>query len=187
VLVGNSKKIVEMLNSGTIDLGFVEGDVTRQKIVIEKLVSDELTLVMPPSHPWTISPSTSISQLKGEPFILREEGSGTRQMIEKHLSKHGLSPQNMNISLIVGSTEAIKGAVELGLGVSILSKWAVRKELENGSLRMGTFSDAILARNFSLVYSKKGLFSNVFERFLEYARTYPFNDILEGRIACTLC
>lgn len=187
LLVGNTRKVVEMLNAGSIDLGLVEGDVTRQKIVGKTLIPDELILVMPPSHPWVGRREIPISELARTSFIIREEGSGTRQIIEKHLSKHGLTPQNMNISLILGSTEAIKAAVENCMGVSILSKWAVRKEIESGQLCRGRFQELTVERNFSVVHGKNSYFSHMFETFLDHVRSYPFDDLLEGKRACTLC
>ena len=125
-----------MLNSGSIDVGLVEGEVSRQKMVVEKLIPDELLLVVPAHHPWAKKKDISISELTKEPFIFREGGSGTRQMIEMFLSKYGISPNNMRVAMVLGSTEAIKEAVENGLGISILSRWAVRKELKYGTLQL---------------------------------------------------
>lgn len=187
LLVGNTRKVVEMLNAGSIDVGLVEGDISRQKIVSETLVPDELILVMPPSHPWAGRLEIPLSEFARAPFITREEGSGTRQMIEKHLSKHGLTPQNMNISLILGSTEAIKAAVENCMGVSLLSRWAVRKEIESGQLSAGRIQKVMVERNFSVVHSKNSYFSHMFETFLQFVKAYPFDDLLAGKRACSLC
>ncbi len=91
-------------------------------------------LIVPPYHPWAKRKDVSISELVKEPFIFREAGSGTRQMIEKFLARHGITPHDMKISTVLGSTEAIKDAVENGLGVSIISRWAARKESKYGTL-----------------------------------------------------
>ncbi len=95
LLVGNTKRVVELLNSGNIDLGLVEGEVTSQKMQVEKLLSDELLLVVPAHHPWAKKKEVLISELTKEPFIFREGGSGTRQMIEKFFSSHGVAAQDM--------------------------------------------------------------------------------------------
>jgi len=187
LLVGNSKKVVEMLNAGTIDVGLIEGEVSRQKIVTERFLEDELVLIMPPSHAWAGRQDIPVSDLAAEPFIIREDGSGTRQMIEKHLAKHGLTPQNMNISLILGSTEAIKGAVEQGMGISMLSQWAVKKEIETGTLAKGRFQDLKVSRHFSIVHGKSGFQSHMFDTFLAYLRQYPFADLLSGKRTCSVC
>jgi DNA-binding transcriptional LysR family regulator len=178
LLVGNTKRVVELLNSGNIDLGLVEGEVTRQKIFVEKLLPDELLLVVPSHHPWAKKRDVSISELTKEPFIFREAGSGTRQMIEKFLASHGISPQDMKISMVLGSTEAIKEAVENGLGVSIVSRWAARKESKYGSLHLLRIKEEKIVRDFSLILSKNSVSSHAVDEFLTYVKSYPFGKLL---------
>jgi LysR family transcriptional regulator, transcriptional activator of the cysJI operon len=178
LLVGNTKRVVELLNSGNIDLGLVEGDVTRQKMVVEKLIPDELLLVVPSYHPWAKKKDISIGELTKEPFIFREGGSGTRQMIEKFLAKHGITPQDMKISMVLGSTEAIKEAVENGLGVSILSRWAARKEIRYGSLHFLRIKEEKMLREFSLIINKNSVSSHAVDEFLTYLKSYPFEKLL---------
>ena len=103
LLVGNTKRVVELLNAGNIDIGLVEGDVARQKMVVDKLVADELALIVPPLHPLAKKRNVSIFEITKEPFIFREEGSGTRQVIEKYLGKYSITPQNMMISMVLGA------------------------------------------------------------------------------------
>lgn len=178
LLVGNTKRVVELLNSGNIDLGLVEGEVARQKMFVEKLIPDELLLVVPSYHPWAKKKDVSISELTKEPFIFREGGSGTRQMIEKFLAGHGISPQDMRISMILGSTEAIKEAVENGLGVSIISRWAARKESRYGSLRLVRVKEEKVLREFSLILNKNAVSSHAVDEFLTYLKSYPFHKLL---------
>lgn len=179
--VGNTKGVMEFLNSGTIDIGLVEGEVQRQKIVVEKILTDELVLIMSPAHHWAKRRDISISEITQEPFIVREEGSGTRQMIEKNLEKQGISPDDLKVSLVLGSTEAIKSAVEDGMGVSIISAWAAKKEIRHGILKTVTFKDIKLLRNFSLIYLKGYIKSHTVEQFLEFLKIFPFEDLLNLR------
>ncbi len=178
LLVGNTKRVVEMLNSGSIDVGLVEGEVSRQKMVVEKLIPDELLLIVPSHHPWAKRKDVPISELTKEPFIFREGGSGTRQMIEMFLSKYGITPNNMKVAMVLGSTEAIKEAVENGLGVSILSRWAVRKEIKYGSLHLVRIKEEKVNRDFSLIVNKSSVSSHAVDEFLTYLRSYPFNKLL---------
>jgi len=178
LLVGNTKRVVDMLNSGSIDVGLVEGEVSRQKMVVEKLIPDELLLVVPAHHPWAKKKDIPISELTKEPFIFREGGSGTRQMIEMFLSKYGISPNNMKVAMVLGSTEAIKEAVENGLGVSILSRWAVRKEIKYGTLQLLRIKEERVNRDFSLIINKSSVSSHAVDEFLTYLRSYPFNKLL---------
>jgi DNA-binding transcriptional LysR family regulator len=176
--VGNTKNVIDFLNSGSVDVGLVEGDVNKQKLIIEKLIPDEMVLIMSPHHPLAKKASVSIMELSKEPLIFREEGSGTRQAIEKYLSKHGILQQNLKISLVMGSTESIKSAVEEGLGTSIMSKWAARKESKYGSLKTAVFKEDKFVRDFSLVYKKSKEPSHTIEQFTGFLRRYPFNKLM---------
>jgi len=178
LLVGNSKKVVELLNSGNIDLGLVEGDVIRQKMVVKKLISDELLVIVSPNHPWAKKKEISISDIVKEPFIFREAGSGTRQMIEKFFNRHGITLQDMKISIVLGSTEAIKDAVENGLGISIISRWAARKENKYGSLRLLSIKEEKIVREFSLIINKNLVTSNALDEFLTFLKAYSFDKLL---------
>ncbi len=176
LLIGNTKRIADHLEAGEIDLGLVEGEIVKHKLLSEKLLEDELVLVMPPDHPWATRKNLSISVILEEPFISREAGSGTRQMIEKHLSQHSISPSKMHIPLMLGSTEAIKRAVENGMGVSILSIWAVKKEVKQGSLKTGTFKDVKFTRDFSILRLRKGFATHAINEFLEFLKIYPYEE-----------
>ena len=178
LLVNNSKRVIELLNAGNIDLGLVEGDVSRQKMIVKKLLSDELLLIVSPEHHWAKKKEVSISELAKEPFILREPGSGTRQMIEKFLARHDITLHDLKISAILGSTEAIKDAVENGLGISIISRWAVRKENRYGTLHLLSIKEEKMARDFSLIMNKNSVSSNSLEEFVSFLKAYPYDKLL---------
>ncbi len=178
LLVGNTKRVVELLNAGNIDIGLVEGDVARQKMVVDKLVTDELALIVPPLHSLAKKRNISIFEITKEPFIFREEGSGTRQVIEKYLGKYSITPQNMMISMVLGSTEAIKESVENGMGIAIVSRWAVRKESKYGTLKPISFKEEKMLRDFSLIFQKKAISSHAVDEFLSYLKAYPFDNLL---------
>jgi len=180
LVTGNTRSVVEYLNASTIDVAIVEGEVKRQKLIVERLIPDEMVLIMSPLHKWSERNSVSIFEVIKEPFIFREEGSGTRQIIEKYLSRHGISPQNIKISFIMGSTESIKGAVEEGLGVSIVSRWAVRKENRFGSIKTATFKEDRFMRDFSLLYQKSKESSYMLEKFIGFLKKYPFERLLNS-------
>jgi DNA-binding transcriptional LysR family regulator len=177
LLVGNTKRVVELLNSGNIDLGLVEGDVVRQKIVVKKLISDELLVIVSPNHLWAKKKEVSITDLVKEPFIFREAGSGTRQMIENFLNRHEITLQDMKVSIVLGSTEAIKDAVENGLGVSIISRWAARKESKYGTLRLLSIKEEKIVRDFSLIINKNLVSSNALDEFLTFLKAYQFDKL----------
>lgn len=178
LFVANMQRVIELLNAGNINLGLVEGDVKRQKMVVEKLISDELLVIVPIHHPWAKRKEVSVAELIDEPFILREAGSGTRQTIEKFLARHGITLQNMKVSMVLGSTQAIKEAVENGLGISIISRWSARKELRFGTLHTLNFKEEKMVRNFSLITYRNSVSSHAIEEFLSYLKSYPFDKLL---------
>ncbi|MFA4830408.1 MAG: LysR substrate-binding domain-containing protein, partial [Thermodesulfovibrionales bacterium] len=178
LLVGNTKRIVELLNSGNIDIGLVEGDVARQKMVVEKLIADELVLIVSPLHPWAKKKSISVVEITKEPFIFREEGSGTRQVIEKYLGKYRITPQDMMTFLVLGSTEAIKETVESTMGIAIVSRWAIRKEMKYGTLKPLSFKEEKMLREFSMIFQKNAISSHAVDEFLSYLKSYPFERLL---------
>ncbi len=178
LVTANTKNIVDYLNAGGVDIALVEGEVKKQKLVVEKLIPDEMVLIMHPLHPWAKKSNVSIFDVAKEPFIFREEGSGTRQMIEKYLIKHGISPQSIKIVFVMGSTESIKSAVEEGLGVSIVSKWAAKKEIRYGTLKTASFKEDRFIRDFSLLYRKAKDTSFTLDKFLTFLKKYPFDKQL---------
>ncbi|HUO78380.1 MAG TPA: selenium metabolism-associated LysR family transcriptional regulator [Thermodesulfovibrionales bacterium] len=178
LFVGNTKRVIELLNSGNIDFGIVEGDVARQKLVVEKLLKDELVVIVPAMHPWAKKKEVSIYDVIKEPFILREEGSGTRQIIEKYFNKHGISTHDMKASMMLGSTVAIKEAVESGMGISIVSRWAARKESKCGSLKLVSIKEENLFREFSLISQKSAIGSHAVDEFLTYLKGYSFEKLI---------
>lgn len=178
--IGNTKSVIEFLNAGSVDIGLVEGEVNKQKLIIEKLIPDEMVFAMSPYHHLAKKSTISVMELSKEPIIFREEGSGSRQVIEKYLSKHGITQQNLKISLIMGSTESIKSAIEEGLGTSILSRWAVRKEVRQGSLKTAVFKEEKFLRDFSLVFRKAKEPPHTVEQFMAFLRRYPFNKLLNA-------
>lgn len=178
LVVNNTKVITERLNAGEIDIALVEGDVSKQRFSVETLLSDELVVIMSPAHPWADRRNVPAIELTKEPIIMREEGSGTRQIILKHLEEHGIKLDQLKIALVMGSTEAIKGAVEEGLGVSIVSGWAARKNLKQGLIKTITFKDLKFHRNFSIISPKRNYSTHTAKEFLNFLRVYPIKSPL---------
>ena len=178
--VGNTKEVVRLLTAGDIALGIVEGDVSREGVTVETLVPDELVLIMAPDHPWVARRNIPVADLVGEQVIFREPGSGTRQIVEKRLLECHLSIQDLKISMVLGNTEAIKTAVEQGMGVAIVSAWAVRKEVKHGTIHAARFSDIRFDREFSLVHFRPHTRTRGASAFLEFVKQFPFAALIGG-------
>ncbi len=178
ILIRNTNRVLDLLTSGVVDFGLVEGETTRSKIKVETLLTDELVFIVPAMHPLAKKKSISILELMKEPFIIRVEGSGTRHIIEKYLASHGIKISDLHIVLVLGGTESIKDAVERGMGISIVSRWAARKEVQFGTLKYVTAKEDRIQRDFSLVMPKNAVFSHAVDEFLTYLKAYPFEMLL---------
>ena len=169
--VSNSEGIVHMVENNDIDLGVVESPVSNKNLVVEVCRHDQLVVVVPPSHPLASEESVSINRLLEFPFICREEGSGTREVISESLHSAGTNTAQLNVCMELGSPEAVKGAVEAGMGVSIVSRATVSKELELGTL-VAIPLDPPLERPFSFVHQKQKFRHRAMDELLNFAREY---------------
>ena len=169
--VSNSEGIVSMVESNAIDLGVVESPVGNKNLVVEGCKQDELVAIVPPTHPLAGLGTVTFNQVLEFPFICREEGSGTREVINDYLEHLEGCSGCLRIAMELGSPEAVKGAVEAGMGVSVVSKATVQKELKLGTLVTLTL-DPPLHRPFSFVHQKQKFKLRVMEELLEFARAY---------------
>ncbi|MCF7983725.1 MAG: LysR family transcriptional regulator [Thiohalocapsa sp.] len=171
--VSNSEGIVSMVENNTIDLGVVESPVGNKNLVVETCKQDQLVAIVPPGHPLAGEPGGEIHfrALLDFPFICREEGSGTREVINDYLDRMPDCAAGLKVSMELGSPEAVKGAVEAGMGVSVVSQATVQKELRLGTLVTLTL-DPPLLRPFSFVHQKQKFKLRVMEELLEFARNY---------------
>ncbi len=169
--VSNTEGIVSMVENSMIDLGIVEGPVTNKNLLVEVCRVDHLVVIVPVEHELTHRKLISMDELMRYPFICREEGSGTRDVILKYMTKMGLDKNNLNICLELGSPESIKGAVEVGMGVSIVSSATIEKELKLGTLGKVDLEPP-LEREFSFVRQRQKFHLHAMEELLDYARNY---------------
>lgn len=179
VYIENTRKIMDLLNTGAIELGLVEGEMSKYKVTLDPIIQDELFVIVSPQHPWAKRKTISIAELSKEPFIFREEGSGTRQITEKYFSSHGVKMRDIQLNITLGSTESIKEAVESGIGVSIVSKWVVRKEVKYGNLIMLGIKEGRMVRNFYLVMNKNAILSHSVTEFISFIKTYNYESLLK--------
>ena len=174
--IGNTERIEDLMHSGFLDFGIVEGKTSRTNTKTEKVISDQLVLIVHPKHPLAKRRSVSVLDLMREPFILREQGSGTRQHIENFLDHHGINIRDLHVALIMGSTESIKAAVEAGTGIAILSRWAVKKEVEDGRLKTVNLREGGIPRELTLIYSKKPRLSHADKELILFIKNYAYES-----------
>ena len=169
--VNNTEGIVSMIESNTIDLGVVEGPVSNKNLQLEVCKKDQLVAIVPTNHPLSKRKKVTLKDILQYPFICRESGSGTREVIAAKLKAAGLERQSVMNTLELGSLEAIKGAVEAGMGISILSEVSVSKELKLGSLVAIPITPKI-QRDFSFIRQRNKFRAPAMEELLEFARSY---------------
>ncbi|MCG8426772.1 MAG: LysR family transcriptional regulator [Chromatiales bacterium] len=169
--VSNTDGIVSMVENNTIDLGVVEAPVANKNLVVEMCRADKLVAIVPPGHPEANSTTLAYTDLVKYPFICREEGSGTREVINEYLNNVKSDGDALKIAMELGSPEAVKGAVEAGMGISVVSRATIQKELKLGTLVEITL-DPPLERPFSFVHQKQKFRARVMEELLEFAQQY---------------
>ncbi len=169
--VSNSEGVVSMVENNTIDLGVVESAVANKNLVVESCKRDRLVAIVPPNHPLDGKSEIEFSELLEYPFICREEGSGTREVINEYLRQLPLCTGSLKIAMELGSPEAVKGAVEAGMGVSVVSRATIQKELRLSTLVELNLKPP-LERPFSFVRQKQKFRMRAMEELLEFARGY---------------
>jgi len=169
--VSNTDGIVSMVESNVIDLGVVEAPVLNKNLVVDVCRMDQLVAIVSRKHPLASDEVVNVHRLLEFPYICREEGSGTREVINDYFDEASVNAGEVNICMELGSPEAIKGAVEAGMGVSIVSRATIHKELQLGSLAALTL-DPPLQRPFSFVHQKQKFRHRVMDELLEFARNY---------------
>ncbi|MDA8212424.1 MAG: selenium metabolism-associated LysR family transcriptional regulator [Clostridia bacterium] len=166
--VTNTEHIVSMVVKHELDLGLVEDRVENLELTVKPFLHDELIVVMPKDHPLAQQQVISLDELVALPLVLREQGSGTKRITEERLEEVGVDLAFLNVVMELGSTEAVKAAVEAGFGITIISKWAVQKELKLGTLVPVKIKDLPLFRQFYLIYHKGKFQFPAMEEFIDF-------------------
>ncbi|MBL6918562.1 MAG: LysR family transcriptional regulator [Gammaproteobacteria bacterium] len=169
--VANTEGVLHMVENNEIDIGIVEGPVNNKNLVSRVCWDDELVIVTPPGHELASAGSVAVDQILEYPFISREEGSGTREVISEHLNAAGREIADLNLTMEFGSPESIKSAVTTGLGISILSIATLDKELKLGLLSKVSL-DPPLKRPFSIVFQRQKFRLRAMDEFLQFTEAH---------------
>lgn len=148
---GNTDEIVAALTAQKIQIALIEGPALRKDIKTEAFMEDQMVLVVPAGHEWA-EHEIDLAELKTASLLTRELGSGSRRVVEQALRKAGLNKKELRTSMELDSTEGLLSAVEAGLGVTFVSRWAVRNQLALGTLRIARVRGLKLSRMLSLAY-----------------------------------
>ncbi len=169
--VGNTDAIVSMVENNLLDLGIVEAPVYNKNLEVITCRLDELVVIVPPNHPLAAFDSIKPEQLTQYPFILREEGSGTRVVIDEYMRNAGMNFIDFDIVMELGSPESVKMAVESEVGLAITSRTTLSKEIKLGTLKAIPLNPPLM-RPFSHVRQRHKFRHRAVGQLLEFAENY---------------
>lgn len=167
VTIGNTSNIADLVAGNQLDIGIVEGHFNDKHLVEETFAEDSMVIVASPEHELAQKKEkVEIRDIENETWIVREHGSGTREATEKVFRLFEMKPANL---MHFSSTQPIKESVEAGLGISLLSQWAIQKELKYGDLKVINIKGLPLSRQFSIV-TKSPFQTKTLEVFISLLR-----------------
>ncbi|MFD2368764.1 LysR family transcriptional regulator [Brevibacillus sp. GCM10020057] len=173
ITIHNSAVIAEQVANRQLDVGIVEGEYVDDKMCIEPFADDRMYLIASAHHPLAAREKVEAAELEGETWIVREAGSGTREAAEKMFRQLNITPAKR---MEFGSTQVIKESVEAGLGISLLSYWAIRKERKLGTLCTLKVPGTPVTRHFSLLTKANEFHTKALDIFMDLIR----NHVPEG-------
>jgi DNA-binding transcriptional LysR family regulator len=161
VVSGNTERIAEAVAERRVALGIIEGPAMRRDVKTERMIEDEMVLIVAPGHPWARPGAGSRSgarlgklaaaELTTAPMLMRERGSGSRRVVERALRKAGIPLRSLRVAMELDSTEAIISGVEAELGVGFVSRCAISKALRLGTVRTVPVKGLEIVRDFSFI------------------------------------
>lgn len=168
---GDSHEIIEALMEGQIDFGFCGTQISHPKLNYLPLMRDRLVLVISGNHPES---TITLTDLKDLGLILREEGSGHRDLLVRQLKKQDLALRDLKVSAYSDSTETIKHLVAEGVGAAFLSHYSIERELADGTLKEVSIDGLTLERDFYFVSHKDAKLSQIEAAFIKLVHeTWP--------------
>lgn len=170
----DSKSVVNNILDGNTDFGIVGAKYENNYLEYIDLIEDNLVIIAPNTQEylWNAYEELELDFLLKEKMIFREEGSGTRLLIENAMKKKGIELSSLNIVAYIEDTETIKKFVELGLGISIVSEKAIKNEYEMGIIKPYNIKNLSLRRKFYFVFHKNRQLSPLTRTFKDFVIKY---------------
>ncbi|BCR06004.1 LysR family transcriptional regulator [Desulfuromonas versatilis] len=166
--IASTSQVAEGILQGEIELGVIGARWKDNLLQCSEMFSDELVLTVYPEHPWAGRQSVELDELPSQPFILRERGSGTRQVMADALKEAGFDIAALDAIAEMGTTEAVRQGVKSRLGISILSARAVQEDVERGALQTLPVAGLNLSRPFYLATRRNRQATPLAQAFLEF-------------------
>ena len=173
IKTADSEEAMNMVLDKEVEIGCIGKKTTNKKLITEPLWKDRLILAVPKGHRLCHSKSIRFSELLNEPFVIREKGSATRELFESCLKESkSMNLSGLNICGELGSSEAIKEAILGGLGISVISIHAIKRELTAGMLFEVPIAGLNMERNFYLIYPRQTDFRLSHKIFIAFLKGY---------------
>ncbi|MFZ2017109.1 MAG: LysR substrate-binding domain-containing protein [Methyloceanibacter sp.] len=170
--IGNTAQVAAAVANGASELGFVEATIDNPLLTSLAVARDQLVVVVSPDHPWA-GRTLKVKDLAAGEWVLREKGSGTRSVFEEALVKAGLHAEQLDAVLELPSNEAVRAAVETGLGATALSASVAAPSIEAGLLKLVRFP--LPAREFHVLWHRERYRSRAAEALLALIRVKAAN------------
>lgn len=172
LVVQDTQTVCDRVLDDEIELGVVGAARPHRGLVFEPFVRDELVVICPPDHPVAAAGRIDLADLAAQPIILQQRGSGVRAVLEAAFRAAGIRMRDLEVTLELGLQQSVRAAVLDGLGITVISRLAVERDVAEGRLAAVPVDGAVLARDFSLVRHAGRTPSRVSEGFVEYARLH---------------
>lgn len=163
-LVDNTHAVEQLLLENRIDLGLVEGLVQSPDILERPISEDQLVIVAAPAHPLSSKKNVTLADLENGRFIIREEGSGTRATFENAMQAAGVTWQ---IAGVYNNIDAIKQAAQSNLGLAIVPRISIEKELRQGRVRLIKVQGLSLSRKFSFIFHRQKQITQIMQTLMD--------------------
>ncbi len=178
-----NKEIIENTIKLENDLGFISYPLEHKKLVTKEVLEDRLVLIVPPSHPFARKKLLQPQKLNGQPIIMHEKESASRGIVDEFIKKNNLS---VLISLELSNNEAIKRAVEQGIGLSLISENVVTEEVNSRKLKKIPLADPTLKRKFYLIHHKDKYLSEALQMFVQMVNQWASEYKKGGSVSVPL-
>jgi DNA-binding transcriptional LysR family regulator len=169
--VGASQQVCDWVEEGRVEVGVVGAYPASRSLAARELMPDELVIVVPAGHPWAARKTVALADVKTEPLVVRERGSGSRQALERALQEAGGGLEGFRVVAEMGSTQALKQAVRAGVGVAFISIRAVADECRSRLLACVKVQRLNVSRAFYLVTHRERTRSPLAEAFVQFVES----------------
>jgi LysR family transcriptional regulator, low CO2-responsive transcriptional regulator len=166
--ISDTGKIIKELLNRELDIGIIGAKQDNDLLEYYPFMLDQLIIISSNNHPQLTADCVSLEEILNHTFVMREQGSGTRMVIENYLAKHNIQPEGLQVVMELGSTRSVITAVEANLGISIVSKWAVQEALKLNKVKEIKVKGFNIERYLYIAVNKAKYFNHASKEFLNY-------------------